>query len=309
MNEELSNRLTAFADEHEMAGRGPLCVALVVTRHGKRLGLPMNPDDLMTAAKGQVAGLGKASVQTILKEHSVDRVLAEEGGRTSRGSVGNMRAYVDFLNGLNADGLIDFEAIEEWWVEKVRAFFSSKPFVLRFDVSKSLRAVIRDLLEQAEKRQRKGSGTMYVGTVIQHLVGAKLDLVLGGIPHFGASVADEGSGRDADFLTGDTAIHVTTTPGEGLIRKCKRNLAGGLRPVIVTSEKGTAVAQGLAELAGVAERIDVLDVEQFIAGNLYEHGRFESEGRRGWAEKLIARYNEVVQEHETDPSMKIILAK
>jgi hypothetical protein len=309
MNEELSNRLATFAEENDMSGRGPLCVALVVTRHAKRLGLPMNPDDLMTERRGQVAGLGRTSVQSILRQHGIHRVLAEEGGRTSRGSVGNMRAYVHFLNSLNTDGLIDFDAIEDWWVEKVISFFSSKPFVLRFDVSKSLRSVIRDLLEQAEKRQREGSGTMYVGAVIQHLVGAKLDLVLGGITHFGASVADEGSGRDADFLTGDTAIHVTSTPGEGLIRKCERNLSGGLRPVIVTSEKGTAVARGLAEQAGVAERIDVLDVEQFISGNLYEHGRFESEGRRDWAEKLIARYNEVVQKHETDPSMKIILAK
>jgi len=305
----LSERLAAFAKENRMSGKGPLSVALVVTRHAVRNGLPLDADTLLTEGGGQVAGLGRANVQAILKDHGIDRVLAEEGGRTSRGSIGKMRACVELLNALNAEGLADIQAIEAWWIERVRAFFLGKPFVLRFDASKSLRSIIRDLLDQAEKRQREATGTMYVGTVMQHLVGAKLDLVLGGITHHGASVADEGTGRDADFLMGDVAIHVTTATGEALIRKCQRNLEGSLRPLIVTTTKGLTVAQGLAEQAGIADRIDVLDAEQFIAGNLYEHGRFELKGRRETAERLIGKYNEVVESCEGDPSLQINLGK
>jgi hypothetical protein len=305
----LEKRLTAFAKDKQMLSKGPLCVALVLTRRAKSDGLPLNADDLLTEAQGQVAGLGKGAVQAILKDHGIDRVLAEEGGRTSRGSVGNMRAYVAFLNELAAEKLADLDFIEKWWIDRVRAYFSGKPFILRLDASKSLRSIIRDLLDQAEKRQREASGTMYVGTMMQHLVGAKLDLVLGGITHHGASVADEGSGREADFLMGDVAIHVTTTPGEALIRKCKVNLASSLRPVIVTTGRGTVVAQGLAEQEGIAERVDVLDAEQFIASNLYEHGRFELSGRRDSIERLISKYNEIVEECETDPSLQINLGK
>jgi len=37
-------------------------------------------------------------VQAILKKRGIDKILAKEGGRTSRGSGWYMRNYVDFLN-------------------------------------------------------------------------------------------------------------------------------------------------------------------------------------------------------------------
>ena len=196
-----NERLKEFSQKNRMKGKGPLCVALVVTRHGKKLGMPLDPEALLTDGGGQVMGLGKSAVQSILKEHGIDRVLAEEGGRTSRGSVGNMRKYVAFLNELHASSPIDFEALEAWWIERVREFFSGKPFVLRFDASKSLRAVIRDLLLQAEKRQEQATGSTFVGTMLQHLVGAKLNLLLDSpLQHHGANVADDVSGREGDFI-------------------------------------------------------------------------------------------------------------
>ncbi len=74
---------------------------------------------------------------------------------------------------------------------------------------------------------------------MQHLVGAKLSLLLGDekVQRFGFSVADEVSGRGGDFVIGDIAMHVTTMPGEALMRKCKANLEAGIRPVIVTMFK------------------------------------------------------------------------
>lgn len=307
---ELEEQLRAFADANKMRDKGALCVALVVTRHAKERGLPLKPEELRTEGKGQVLGLGKGAVQAILKEHGISRVLAEEGGRTSRGSLGNMETYVAFLNAFpKKGGAFDLDRVERWWVERVREFFASKPFVLRFDSSKSLRAIIRDLLAQALTRQREAPGTMYVGAVLQHLVGAKLDIVLGGIEHHGSSVADGVSGRSADFLVGDTAIHVTTSPGEALLRKCGRNLESSLRPVVVTLSDQVAVAEGLAKQAAVADRLDVLDAEQFLAGNIFEHGRFEQAGRMTTAGALVEKYNEVVAAHETDPSLRIELAK
>src|SRR3954447_25526378 len=81
-------------------GKGPISVALVVTQHGKTMGLPLDPHKLVTEGGGQVFGLGRGAVQAVLKRHGITRVLASEGGRTSRGSLGNMREYVAFLNGL-----------------------------------------------------------------------------------------------------------------------------------------------------------------------------------------------------------------
>jgi hypothetical protein len=306
----IDERLKEFAQKNRMKGKGPLSVALVVTRHAKKLGMPLDPEALLTDGGGQVVGLGKSAVQSILKDNDVDRVLAEEGGRTSRGSVGNMRKYVAFLNDLHAEKIVDFEQVEAWWIERVREFFSGKPFVLRLDASKSLRAVIRDLLSQAEKRQAQASGSTFVGTMLQHLVGAKLNLLLDSpLKHHGANVADDVTGREGDFIVDDVAIHVTTSPSEALIRKCRRNLDNGLKPLVITTYRGALLADGLAEQADMADRLDVFEVEQFIAGNLYEIGKFAQAGRRTTAEHLISEYNAIVDECETDPSLRIDVAR
>ena len=302
----LETVLGDFAQENSMLGKGSLCVALVVTRHAKSLGLPLNPDALLTEARGQVMGLGKSSVQSILRDHGIDRVLAEEGGRTSRGSVRNMRNYVAFLNGLHSVGSLDLEEVEKWWIARVREFFSAKPFVLRFDKSKSLRSVVADLLAQAQKRQSEAHGATTVGTMLQHLVGAKLALLLGpSLEHHGASVADEPSGREADFVVEDVAVHVTTVPTEALIRKCLRNMEAGLKAIVITTQKGMLVAEALAENAGISDRLDVFEAEQFLAGNLYELGKFAEVGRRTTAIELIGEYNRIIGECETDPSLRI----
>ena len=102
MRNELREKLNSFASEHGFRGKGPLCVALIVTQHARERGLPLDPEALLTGGGGQVAGLGKSSVQSVLKRYSIERVLAAEGGRTSRGSLNNMRHYVAFLNDLSS---------------------------------------------------------------------------------------------------------------------------------------------------------------------------------------------------------------
>lgn len=311
VKQTLSAILEQFADAPGRKEKGALCVALVVTRHAKKHGLPLDPSSLLTQSGGQVAGLGKRAVQSILAGHKITRVLAEEGGRTSRGSVGNMKDYVQFLNDLHKRKLANLPKIENWWIERVKEYFAAKPFTLRLDPASSIRAVIRDLLDQADKRQRKAGGTMYVGTVLQHLVGAKLELLLpkAKIAHHGASVADGPSQRNSDFLIEDVAIHVTVTPGEALVRKCKSNLESGFRPLIITTQRAIPVIDGLAEQAGISARIEVFDAEQFLAGNLYELGKFTKQGRRDTAGDLVDKYNQIVDSAETDPGLRIDVLK
>ncbi|MFP4202916.1 MAG: DUF4928 family protein [Opitutales bacterium] len=176
---ELTARLERFVEEESFYGKGPLCVSLVVTRQACDKGLPLDPPNLLTERGGQVLGLGKGAVQKILADHGIKRVLAAEGGRTSRGSIDNMRAYVELLNELHSLGSADLDAIERFWVEQVRRYFNQRPFKLKYDQSKGLREVVRDIFDQAVERQKEAGGTMYAGAVLQHLVGAKLDCALG----------------------------------------------------------------------------------------------------------------------------------
>ncbi len=97
---ELESRLEKFASQHKIRGKGPLSLVLVVSRKASKQTPPFSADNFLTKQGGQVAGLGRGAVQAILADHGIDRVLAEEGGRTSRGSIQKMRAYLDFLNKL-----------------------------------------------------------------------------------------------------------------------------------------------------------------------------------------------------------------
>lgn len=302
--------MTRFRQEKGFRGKGPLCVALVVTQHARK-GLPLDPAQLVTEGGGQVLGLGKGAVQAVLARHGITRVLASEGGRTSRGSLNNMREYVAFLNDLKKKMSVDLDAVEKFWIEGVHEFFAAKPFKITLDASRGLRAVIRDVVEQAEERQKGSSGTYYAGAVLQHLVGAKLECALGQgvIRHNSFSTADAPGRRGGDFVIEDVAIHVTTAPGEGVIERCTENLRDGLKPVIVTMQKGTVVAEGLGENAGIGERIDVFEIEQFIALNLYELGKFGAHGRQVAVSDLVERYNTIVDEVETDPGMRIELKR
>ncbi len=306
-NEKIQAACRQFSSDKKFRGQGPLSVALVITEHARKRGLPLQAEELVTGGGGQVLGLGKGAVQTILVRHGITRVLAKEGGRTSRGSLGKMREYVSFLNALEHDGLADLDMIEAYWIDRVHEFFAGKPFKIRLDSSRALRNVVRDVILQAEERQKTGQGTYYAGAILQHLVGAKLDcaLGLGHIEHNSFSTSDVQSDRAGDFLIGDVAIHVTTSPSEAVIERCQENLNDNLRPIVVTVRNRVAVAEGLAENKGIAERIDIFEIEQFVALNLYEIGRFASGGRQIAVQDLVKRYNEIIEDLETDPSLKI----
>ena len=311
MPTSLKEALSEFISAHGFRGKGPLCVALIVTRHALDRGLPLDPEELVTQGGGQVLGLGKAAVQSVLKRHGIERVLAAEGGRTSRGSLNKMREYVAFLNDLHSKGLADLNAIETHWIECVHAFFAGKPFRIKLDASRSLRHVVRDVLEQAFDRQKDAPGMYYAGAVLQHLVGAKLDCALGKgkFEHNSFSTADAPGSRAGDFLIGDVTIHVTTSPGEAVIERCRENLNDGYKPILVTVRGRIAAAEGLADDKGVADRIDLFEIEQFVALNLYELGEFAAAGCRVAIDELVARYNEIVEVVETDPSLKIEIRK
>lgn len=304
----LTAALLTYKAENGIAGKGQIATMIYASRLARRVGLPFDVEGgITTEGEGQVKGLGKGSVQAILADYGVARVLAEEGGRTSRGSLGNIRNFLNFLNELQDAGNADTAAIEAWWVEQAKHFFNAKPFALRFETGKSLRSVLRDLLAQARKRQDEGAGTMFVGAMLQHLIGAKLSLALPNIviEHNGFSVADGPTGRSGDFEIGNASLHVTTTPGEAVVRKCAANLAAGRHPIIVTVHDMLPAADAFATAQGISDRLDVLDAEQFLVANLHELGGFRSDQRRVTIETLVDRYNEIVTAQETDPSLRI----
>jgi hypothetical protein len=282
MTKRLADRLTAFKTENKFQERGKLAVGLVVTRKAKEQGLPIDPVSLLTENQGQVSGLSGTVVHRILKEY------------------GELR---------HPDKLADLPAIEQWWAERFSDYFNNQPFKLNYDASRTMQAMFQDLLDQALKRQRESTGTSYQGAVLQHLVGAKLTLALPkvNVVHHGFSVADSVSARSGDFVIDDTALHCTTAPGELLLKKCSKNLRSGVRPIILTTGKGVSAAEVLAESEGILGRVEIMDAVQFLATNLYELSLFKTSERDVTIEKLIAEYNKIIDEHEPDKSLKIVM--
>ena len=303
----LHESLSAYQTARNITTPGKLAAMLYFSHLAREQGIPLDPTTFRTEGPGQVKGLGVAAVQKILESYGIERTLAHEGGRTSRGNLGSLEHYATFLEQLKDEGLANTAEIERWWVDRIQDYWASKPFELRYDTSKSLRAMVQDLLAQARKRQDENPGTMYAGAVLQHLVGAKLDLILpaGTIEHFGSSVNDASNKRGGDFVIDEVVIHVTTAPVEALMDKCKANLAAGLSPVIVTVHDSMGGAEFLARTKDIEGRVDILEAEQFIATNILELSKFESVYRKITVRKLIDKYNAIVDACETDPSLRV----
>lgn len=311
MPPHLTHQLQAFGESHKFfSSKGALSVALVITRKAIENGLPLKPEDLVTGAKGQVLGLGRAAVQSILRSHGITRILASEGGRTSRGSIGRMNSYVRFLNDLGSATEIDLTEIEAWWVARVRDYFEAKPLKMKAEAGASLKACIISVFEEAKRRQSQNRGSTILGAVMQHLVGAQLQILYPNqdIIHNGYSVADGPTSRAGDFQLGDCVIHVTTAPSEQLLSKCNENIDQGLSPIIISTTTGAASAETLADSFGLTRRIETLDVAQFIVANMLERTCFDTKLRRSALKQLVDQYNEIVESCETDPSLKIELS-
>jgi len=307
--DELQKELKVFTVQNKINSKGSLSVMLVITRAASCRTTPYLPTDFLSPKKGQVAGLGRSAVQAILAENGITKVLAEEGGRTSRGSIEKMEAYLQLLNSLSVKNLLDFQSIENWWIARVKDYFLAKPFRIKIDSSKSIRSIVAGLMEAAFARQKESPGTMAAGAVMEHLVGAKLEIALPAlsIQHKGFSVADASSGRKGDFLIGNTTIHVTTAPTDALIMKCCDNLAENLKPVIITTQSGSGGASALAKNANIGDRVDVLEIEQFVATNVYEWSAFDQHQRPISVQNLVDTYNLIIEQCETDHSLKISL--
>lgn len=304
---DTKRKMEAFQRENDIFSKGKLSLVIQFTRMAKAHQFPLNAEDFQTDSKGQVSGIGGGNLKKILKEHGITRQLTSEGGRTSRGSMGLMMAYVSFLDEWNEASPVNLDEVENYWAEEIRKFFNNQPFMLSSDTSRTIRANLDDLFEQAKKRERENKGTRYLGVLLQHLVGAKLRVILpeGAFEVHGASVADSPTDRSGDFVVNNTSIHCTTMPGDILMEKCNANLRSGSQPVIITIYERVHTAITMIEDAGLTGRVEVWDIQQFLSSNVMEHSGFVDGNRNSTLADIVGKYNQIIDEVETDPSLKI----
>ena len=79
-----------------------------------------------------------------------------------------------------------------------------------------------------------------------------------------------------------------------------------------SSSRGSAASRSrkrwLKNVLALAIALDIFQIEQFIALNLYEMSRFLTIRPSGGLKDFVTRYNEIIDEVETDPSLRIELS-
>lgn len=295
-----SNRLNNGGMETNTMNSGLIVARMVAD------GLPVTEERLRSKGKSQVRGLSGSAIAKILADHGELRPFTREGGRTSRKTLPKAQALVRELNGIqivDASPLDISFALEEFFTKKVQEdFFDKKALQVTIEPDKPVSHIVADILDAAAERTDRPTGV-----VLQHLVGAKLELRFpdAKVGRDRANAADLQTQREGDFQIGNTAFHVTVAPMEKLIERCSENFRQGYRPVLLVPESRVAAARSMAEIAGVSERINVVAAEGFIGTNVEEISVYDSEQIRRGIVALIRRYNERIVEVEVDKSLRI----
>lgn len=278
----------------------------LIVSHMVRDGLPIDDDRLYSEGKSQVRGLSGSTIERILEQHGETRFFTSEGGRTSRGTVHLAASFRDMLNELtpgygNTTRLAS--ALEAYFTSCVRLdYFDKQRISVDIDPSKPVASIVAEIVKAAAERSDKPTGV-----VLQHLVGAKLQLRFPDeeIGCDRANTADLQTEREGDFQIGNTAFHVTTAPMEKLINRCIKNRSEGYRPVILTLEGKVQAAKQMAENVNMLDQISVQSAENFIGTNIEEIAVYDGDKIRQNIAKLIRAYNGRINNIESDKSLMI----
>lgn len=174
---------------------------------------------------------------------------------------------------------------------------------------RSVSALLDDLLTQLIKQERR----LQVSRFMLHMVGATLVVCKVAPQKLQHRAASNGPINEEwvsnYFGLNDTTLYCVSSPTEALMRQCAAVLTAQRHPFIITLRNGVIAAQLLAENIGIADRLDIIDFEQFMAANIHEHSRFDLASRRTVMQQLVTHYNHLIETLEGgDGRLKIALA-
>ncbi|MER7696723.1 DUF4928 family protein [Streptomyces sp. NPDC096095] len=265
-------------------------------------------------ADSQVKGASGSKAKALLADHAETRQFTSEGGRTSRLTIKHAETLAEIINLAGSqEGVEGFTPLERnllarilqgWFVSRIQEdYFGKQKVSAEIDPNFSVRTTVANLLEAGRER---GGNT--AGAIAQHLVGAKLQIRFPNekINVESYTTADVQTGRAGDYEVGDTAIHVTMSPGEKVFsERCAGNLKNGFRPRVLVPENAVAAASQIARLAGFHKQVAVQSIEDFVGTNIEEVAGFANAEIKAQLRKLLELYNDRIDAAEADKSLKI----
>lgn len=294
--------LPPIKQNNNLPAKGTVAGALVVLENLKSkyvLDISLH----RAGGQSQIRGVGKARVQKILTIFGETRDFLKEGGRTNRGLAGAIVEILDALKSAELDSLSANERneiltkVQEFLVSKVGEYFSRERVKVIYNSANTAWQSVHDILETAREVSKEGP-------VAQYLVGAKLALRFPDITIRNdiSSAQDKLSGSPGDFLVNDAVFHVTVAPNHGLFEKCKQNIGMDYSVYLLVPDRILVGTRQNAEnlLSG---QITTQSIESFVAQNLEELSVFSKGKLIGGFRRLLEKYNERVDQVETDKSM------
>ncbi len=266
----------------------------------------------------------KVRVVSILRQHgqidlipAVESIGERRGGESGRTSSGTKRAGLDFMhlvrNALNHtppernendEGVLLvgylYGRVFSLLLEHKRLGGIKAPFI----ASESIATYIAKLLDS----HRTNSGA-----VLQHLVGAKLEVRFAQqsviIQHNSASTADVQTGRLGDFEIKSAVFHVTKRPTDDHFQKAWVNAENGHKVYLLVPKRALIATLELARLFddSFTKKVNIISIEDFVAPNLDELAVFDRDDALRQLRQLLTKYNELVARFENDPSLKIVI--
>ena len=279
-----------------------ICAGLAVLEK-MRDSFPLARTDYVTPGN-QVKTSGRV-IRSILERNGEDRRFTSEGGRTTRGTVPAAAGIVERLNQIepladlsDEERLQVIDRLQVWLVERVKDYFGRQRLEVEVNLNRPAPQIVGEILKAAGLK---------AGAVAQHLVGAKLAVRFPDVDveNFSYTTADQQLGRPGDFVVGDTAFHVTVSPMPAVLDKCKGNLRDGYRPLLLVPTSRMQAARQMAELIEAQDDIGIMAIESFVGQNIEELGGFGKTNLAKNFRELLEKYNERVENVETDRSLLI----
>jgi hypothetical protein len=196
------------------------------------------------------------------------------------------------------------DAFQRWLVAQSWPHAAGTKLEVEIDSTKPGPLIIEDILSTA-------CGRKIGSPVAQHLVGAKLArrFPRKTIENYPAAAPDEQPKREADFLVGNTAFHLSVTPASDHLQRCADNLAQGRQAYMIVPAAQVAKARALAEDQKIDGKVAIVAIEGFVGQNIDLMGEFNRPKLKVEIAGLLNEYNRRVADVETDQSIQISIPK
>jgi hypothetical protein len=300
ISESLLEWLEKCANRGEVS-RNSVAIGIVVLNH-LRNKCPVDPEEVQSA-RGEIKG-ARSGLHEILEKYGIPKNYLKEvttraghqDGQRLFEALGYGQRLADISQKQRdvylSEAIDSLAAMAKKWLDRQH---------LKVNCDRQLAPAtwIETILEEAKSRS--------CGKVEQHLIGAKLERIHPDIeiPNNPSHAGDAQTGRPGDFIVGSTAYHVTASPGSAVVEKCAKNIASGLHPFLLVPRNQKEKARHIAEDQGIAGRMTIGSIEDFIAINIIELSDGRQEKFVEVLKSILDAYNARLEAVETDLSLKI----